>query len=205
MKNISFLFLLSTCAISCINFKFDSDASSDLSGNDTKNIYKFNLMEVGKSTSISNASEINFQEINSEQLKQAILVNKKTWVYVWGSWCTPCRKKLPLISQLCRDNPDWNIILVADDYNIKSLQNLLFENKIFIQPYILDYKTFGQKIHEKEKILWEKLKIDQPFSDGVPQNYLFDKQGNLVYYGSGNIPEHVMKNNFITNTQEKNQ
>lgn len=196
MKNI--FTLISVLLFSaCIEIRISEDGSRDLEQSDVQALSVFNSADAGKDKAITKPDDILFQEIGSENLKKITKMNRKTWIYVWGSWCTPCRKKLPLIAQIHRDNPDWNVIMASDDYKIEVLQKLLFEHKIFVQPYILDKAEFGIKTHVKEQKLWEAMDIGKPYADGVPQNYIFDEKGNLIYYGSGSIPEDLMNTLFV--------
>ena len=196
MKQLSVTLFLPLLFSACIQFRINKDGSQGITKSDTSNLSEFRLSDTGKDKIVSTPEKINFQEIDAEQIKQIIQLHKKTWVYVWGSWCTPCRKKIPLIAQIHRDNPEWNIILVADDYNIVPLQKLLFEQSLFVQAYILDSRKYGDKIHEKEKKLWEDLNLGGSHDEGFPQNYLFDNNGELLFYGSGSIPPDLMNSYF---------
>ncbi len=55
---------------------------------------------------------------------------------------------------------------------------------------------------DSKKMICRNLCIESighktPFAEGVPQNYIYDQKGRLIYYGSGSIPENVM-NTFFT-------
>lgn len=178
---------------SCIEFLADDDYSRELTASNRKSIAAFNLNDTGKEHPVSKAEDITFQETDAEKLKSQLGLNKKTWVYIWGPWCSPCRKKLPTIAQIHRDHPDINILLVSDNYNLPEIKKLLYENALFFQTYLLDYRRYGNKIYEKERKLWDELALGGVYPEGVPQNYLFNEKGQLFYSVSGPIPDETMQ------------
>lgn len=181
----------------CIEVLVDDDNSGDLKAVEKKKLAPFHLADTGKEQTVDHAGQIVFQEINADQIKSQLKLGKKTWIYVWGSWCTPCCKRLPLIAQIHRDNPDWNIVPVADDYVISTLQKLLYTSRLSVQPYILDYRRYGNNTHEKIRKLWEELTPGPEFTLAFPQNYLYDADGRLLYYGTGRIPDDLMQQYFV--------
>lgn len=195
---ISLLLLSVMLLHSCVEIRIDDDRSRDLVSNPNKSILPFHLADVGKTLPVTRPTDIVFQEADSENMKSLLGLHRKTWIYVWGSWCSPCRKKLPQIAQIQRNNPDWNIILLADDYDIKELQKILFENRLFVQSYLLDYKKYGSKIYEKERKFWEDMATGREYSSGVPQNYMYDEKGDLLYFGSGSVPLELMEKLFAS-------
>ena len=45
-----------------------------------------------------------------------ILFDKQiTVINLWASWCEPCRKEIPELSQLAKDNPDIRVVGIALD------------------------------------------------------------------------------------------
>ncbi len=192
-QTLCVLLLLCLALVSCIEIYKNEDHSKELSTFNRQNLIPFRLNDTGKDLPVSKAQHIVFQETDAAKLKQQLQLGKKTWVYMWGSWCGPCRKKLPLLAQIRREHPEMNLIMIADDYDFAELQSLLYSNKIFVQTYILDYLKYGNKIYEKERRFWDELALEGTYSDGVPQNYLFDTAGQLQFFGAGNIPDTTLQ------------
>lgn len=196
MKKMTLLLLLYSLAPACIELRIDDDGSRDLGVGALQYIKPFDLADTGIDRPARKSGDLVFAETDATKLKQQLHLGKKTWVYVWGSWCSPCRQKLPFIAQVHRDHPDWNILPVADDYDIAELQALLFSSQLLVQPYILDFRKYGTRIYEKERQLWNELALGGEYHNAVPQNYLFDETGKLLYYGPGAIPAEIMKRYF---------
>ncbi|MBK6929438.1 MAG: hypothetical protein IPH12_00740 [Saprospirales bacterium] len=197
MRNFTLLYLLLFPTLSCLKISFNDDSSRSVRAEQKKNIVPFDIQLAGKAATVTAASDITFQEVDAGNIKSVLQLGKKTWIYLWGSWCTPCRKKLPQMAEIYRDNPDWNILLVSEDYNISLLQQLLFENRLYIQPYLLSSQRYGMKTHEKAQKLWEDLAPGGTPAEGFPQNYLFDEHGTLLLYQAGSIPAEQLKEYFV--------
>jgi len=157
-----------------------NDDGSKLERN-KKFVSEFDINDLGETKSYKTKDDIRFQTITGANIQEVISKEQKTWVYVWGSWCSPCIEKLPRIVELDALNPDMTILLISEDYHIESLQNLLFKNQYSKVPYLLDSETYGDRTREKIKILQKELGGGLEFEHGFPQNYFFNNEEIVLY------------------------
>jgi hypothetical protein len=66
------------------------DGSKKLTKSDSSHILPFSIENYGKSMEYNSKEDINFELINSQQLKQICGKNVYTWVFIQSSWCGAC-------------------------------------------------------------------------------------------------------------------
>lgn len=169
---------------SCISIQVASDGSKQ--EQDSEQISTFDLADLGKKLKYNASTDINFQIVNGADLLNAKSSNKKTWIYLWGSWCKPCIEKMPTMMEIARKNKDLNILFVSENYNISALQKILFENDFNGIPYILDADAYGTRTKEKAKNLHEEISNEIEFIPGYPKNYIYNtkKEAKLFKIGA---------------------
>ena len=184
-KGIKISILLIIIGLQSCVIRINDDGSREVTSHER--ISKFELKDLGKTKKYESEGTIQFQVIKGEDIKKARTGNKKTWVYVWGSWCKPCIDKIPKLIEIGNKNKDLNILLVSEDYKIETLQKILFKNNYDKIPYILDSETYGTNTREKAKKLNQELCEGCEFEAGFPQNYLFNEKENVEFYKSGKL------------------
>ncbi len=192
IKNLLYTLLVITgvsLTQSCITIRINDDGSRDLKENETAAIVPFNLTDVGQVKEYASQEQIQFQEVNAEDLKEIKKLSKKTWIYLWGSWCKPCIAKLPKLIELDKKDDSLNIIFVSEDYYITELQRLLHSNNYNKTPYLLDSKIYGSDKSAKPRQLKEEFLPEVNFDPGFPQNYVFNRTMNSQIYKAGLIEE----------------
>ncbi|NUO02081.1 MAG: TlpA family protein disulfide reductase [Saprospiraceae bacterium] len=110
-------------------------------------------------------------------LKDYIKEGKITVISFWATWCAPCKKELAAISDLY---PDWQ-----EKYNAQLLAITIDTQRALAQVGPL-VETEG----------WEYIVLSDANNQlknalnfqAIPQTYLVDQQGNIVYSHSSYVP-----------------
>lgn len=191
VKSILFLMLIFLIINGCITIQVSSDNSKE--SQDSEQLSTFDLADVGKKVNYKAATDINFQIINGADLLNAKAASKKTWIYLWGSWCKPCIEKMPTMMEIARKNKDLNILFVSEDYRISGLQKILFENNFDGIPYILDADTYGTRTKEKSKKLHAEIFSELEFIPGFPKNYIYNSKKEAKLFKIGLIEQDELK------------
>ncbi|MFZ5476663.1 MAG: TlpA family protein disulfide reductase [Myxococcota bacterium] len=94
---------------------------------------------------------------------------KRVLLSFWASWCAPCRKELPALSEFAKQHPDVVILAVNVDRNRKDAQGFLdkvhFDLPVAFDP---DAKNLG-----KYGVI------------SMPTMFLFDRKGALAWRHTG--------------------
>ena len=108
---------------------------------------------------------------NVPALTDAAVTGKLTLVNVFASWCVPCRQEHPMLKELAKDN---RLNVVGINYKDKS------DNAIrFLGELGNPYAAIGIDPNGKAAIDWGVY--------GIPETYLVDKNGTIVYKKVGPI------------------
>ena len=108
---------------------------------------------------------------NVPALTDAAVTGKLTLVNVFASWCVPCRQEHPMLKELAKDN---RLNVVGINYKDKS------DNAIrFLGELGNPYAAIGIDPNGKAAIDWGVY--------GIPETYLVDKDGTIVYKKVGPI------------------
>lgn len=135
------------------------------------------LLSMLVNTSFSSASTI--KNINIDSLKKEISNAKSSILIVdfWATWCSPCKKQLPILSNLYEKyrSRGLSIIGVAMDYNMKDVKKFVRKSDIRYPVYV-----GGEDIG-----FIYKLKA-------VPTTHIYDRNGNLVKKHTGFVNEEEL-------------
>lgn len=104
--------------------------------------------------------------------KKVILVN------FWATWCEPCREEIPILNELSEKFKDRPFLVVGlmEDEVPKNLQAELLEN-------------FSQKVPIRFDVYTDNggLVADQYGTFRIPETYLIDRDGTVIYKHSGPV------------------
>lgn len=129
------------------------------------NATAFNNTEKGKQFINVQGLDINKNVID---LSQYIGKKKYTLIWLWASWCTPCREMIPEVKKLHKKHKKkLNVICVSIDQNEMIWRGTIKEEKM---PGI-------QITHEKE---WSSPMINDYGIRYIPQYILIDKNGIII-------------------------
>ncbi len=110
------------------------------------------------------------------------LDGKVSLVNIWASWCGPCRLEHPIIVDLKAQKPDLQIVGI----NIRDKKDnaLAFLNELG-NPYDL----IGIDPKGRSMVEWGGY--------GVPETFIVNKEGIIVYKHVGPINETIMKKTIM--------
>ena len=108
---------------------------------------------------------------NGKDVKLSDYKGKVILVNFWATWCPPCRKELPSLSQISDELKDKNfkMVGVSVDDNQATLNTFLQVNK-------LNYTI----VHEPERLVSMYMDVTGQRDNVIPQSYLIDKKGKVV-------------------------
>ena len=138
----------------------------------------------------SSALAVDFSFTDLEGKSQKLSDYKGKWVLVnfWATWCPPCRKEIPDLSDFHLNNDDAVVIGVNYEPGIKD-ERL----KKFMALYLVSYPM----TRVNDDII---NALGEP--RGLPTSILIDQQGNVVKKISGMVTDRSL--NKIIAQYEKN-
>jgi len=110
-------------------------------------------------------------------LTDAAVKGKLTLVNVWASWCVPCREENPIILELAKDP---RLTVVGINYKDQTDNALRFLGELG-NPF----SAIGVDPRGKAAIDWGVY--------GIPESYLVDANGIIVYKRVGPFNEKSLK------------
>lgn len=114
-------------------------------------------------------------------LTQAAIKGKLTLVNIWASWCIPCRQEAPGLMELSKDK---RLNIVGINYKDKSDNALRFLGD-FGNPF----DAIGVDPNGAAVIDWGVY--------GVPESYLVDAKGRIVFKQIGPFDPDSIKNKLM--------
>jgi len=102
---------------------------------------------------------------------------KLTVVSFWATWCSPCKRELDAIADIY---PDWQ-----EDYDVELIAITIDNSRQLTKvPGIVSSKSWDFTVLSDSK---QKLQRALNF-ETIPQTFLLDKDGNIVYSHNGYNP-----------------
>ena len=80
---------------------------------------------------LNNNITLNDEKNIEKKLFNILDFNSKYVVNFWATWCIPCKKELPDLKKMKKDNKDLKVIIISiDKKSIKDQLNFLKKNKV---------------------------------------------------------------------------
>jgi peroxiredoxin len=123
------------------------------------------------------SAELKTLDGKTVNLKDYVTAGKITVISFWATWCAPCKKELSAIADLY---PEWQ-----EKYNAQLLAVTIDTQRALAQVGPL-VETEGWEyiiLSDANNQLKNALNFQ-----AIPQTYLVDQQGNIVYSHSSYVP-----------------
>lgn len=114
-------------------------------------------------------------------LSNADFKGQLSLVNVWASWCAPCRQEHPLLMELARDK---RIQVVGINYKDKP-----DDARRFLGDMGNPFALVGADVKGRNAIDWGVY--------GVPETYLVDGEGRIIYKHVGPFSPQSVKDDLI--------
>lgn len=152
-----------------------------------KILISFFLLSLYGISLLANAEQAQLKHFASGSYQQLLkqYAGKPIVVMIWSIHCTICLEKMPLLSELRKNKPDINLIMIAtDDVSATNqVRSILNENKLDqVDNWIFAYAN-------PQKLRYE---IDPKWYGEVPRTYFLDKDHQRVGI-SGSVPRETME------------
>lgn len=123
------------------------------------------------------SAEVKTLDGQSVDIQQYATNGKITVISFWATWCAPCKKELDAIAELYDEwQKEYDMELVAitmDTQRALAKVKPMVESKGW--PFII--------LSDANQVLRNSLNFQT-----IPQTFLLDKEGNIVYTHSGYVP-----------------
>lgn len=114
----------------------------------------------------SQAPDFSFKDIEGKMITLSQYRGKYVVVNFWASWCVPCVMEFPELNRLTADIPEEKLVRI---FITEDLDTLAFNNAR------IKYDLKGIHLFANRELI-TKYK-----ANAVPQLYLIDKEGNIIY------------------------
>jgi peroxiredoxin len=180
-KYISLILFAGLLAFSCGKKEGSNTTSQDVkpqqqNNNTTTNTQStsaksyYSVKNVGSSAGNKQLVDFEWNE-NSADKKLSDYKGKVILLNFWATWCPPCRKELPALSQIADEfkGKNFQMIGVSVDENPDALTTFLKSNS-------LSYTI----LHENGGLLDKYMAVMGGGQNVIPQTFIIDKNGKVV-------------------------
>lgn len=186
MKNKSYFTLLIKIAfiglllfpVSCSNKKDNTEINKEKPTTNTqskeiteqKNKLSYQVTSSGETIKKNELVDFNWSE-NGKEVKLSDYKGSVIVLNFWATWCPPCRKELPSLSQIASElkNKKFKLIGVSVDEKRQTLDDFLKKNN-------LDYLI----LHEPSDLITKYMESTGSKENVIPQTFIINKDGKIV-------------------------
>lgn len=120
--------------------------------------------------------EAHLLNLEQKNVELTQFLGKPVVINLWASWCPPCRREMPILSEAQQKYPNVQFIFINQNEDAKTVQTYLLTHQVDLHNVLLDANgTVAQKTGMY----------------GLPSTLFFDAQGQLVDSHMGEI-SHAM-------------
>ncbi len=127
-----------------------------------------NLIKIGQTMPSFTVTKMDGETLNSAELAgKVVLIN------FFATWCPPCRAELPFVQKdiynKYKDNDDFVLMIISRE-----------EKPEKVIPYVKEKEYPMTFYSDIDRSCYKQFALQF-----IPRNYLFDKNGKLVYQSKG--------------------
>jgi len=169
-------FILISCSKKDVNVDLSKDGTqkntptNKSSQNNNKYSGFFFVNNISEETKKDRYIDFSWSE-NGEQKKLSDYAGKVILLNFWATWCPPCRKEIPDLSEISKElsKKDFVMIGVSVDQEPAKLD-------IYLKSNTIPYKI----VNESGNLLTSYMYAAGNNQNVIPQTYIIDKKGNIV-------------------------
>lgn len=123
------------------------------------------------------SAEIKTLDGKTVNLQEYANNGKITVFSLWATWCSPCKKELDAIAEIY---PDWQ-----EEYDMELVAITIDTQRALakVKPMVLAKGWEYIILSDANNVLRNALQFQS-----IPQTYLVDQSGNIVYSHTGYVP-----------------
>jgi peroxiredoxin len=122
------------------------------------------------------APDFTLHDLDGREFRLSALRGKAVLLDFWGAWCGFCREALPGIEMIHRGLKDKGLLVFGIDSEAPEIAHEYLQKYGYTFPSLIDRKEEAVQSYHLES--W-------------PTTVLIDREGKIVYYGSGDEPQKL--------------
>jgi len=139
------------------------------------------ILVATKKSAPADFEHLKFKTISGQELSLSNFSGEPLVVNLWATWCPPCRRELPLLSETAREIPDINFVFADQREDLSKVKSYISRSGLKIDNLVLDYSgKFGDKYG----------------GNSLPMTIFIDKTGKVAAIHTGLINENQLMANL---------
>ncbi|WP_419225310.1 prolipoprotein diacylglyceryl transferase family protein [Acinetobacter sp. A2] len=122
--------------------------------------------------------DLQFQNLQQQQVPLQHWVSKPTVINLWASWCPPCHREMPVLHQAQQDYPDIHFVMLNQGETTDTVQDYLRQHGFNFQHVLFDPQ--GDMATQMNMY-------------GLPSTLFFNAQGQLVHRHMGELTQPMLR------------
>lgn len=122
--------------------------------------------------------DLQFQNLQQQQVPLQHWVGKPTVINLWASWCPPCHREMPVLHQAQQDYPDIHFVMLNQGETTDTVQDYLRQYRFNFQYVLFD--PHGDMATQMNMF-------------GLPSTLFFNTQGQLVHLHMGELTQPMLR------------
>lgn len=122
--------------------------------------------------------DLQFQNLQQQQVPLQHWVGKPTVINLWASWCPPCHREMPVLHQAQQDYPDIHFVMLNQGETTDTVQDYLRQHRFNFQHVLFDPQ--GDMATQMNMY-------------GLPSTLFFSAQGQLVHRHMGELTQPMLR------------
>ncbi|QSG83261.1 TlpA disulfide reductase family protein [Acinetobacter indicus] len=122
--------------------------------------------------------DLQFQNLQQQQVPLQHWVGKPTVINLWASWCPPCHREMPVLHQAQQDYPDIHFVMLNQGETTDTVQDYLRQHRFNFQHVLFDPQ--GDMATQMNMY-------------GLPSTLFFNAQGQLVHRHMGELTQPMLR------------